>query len=245
MKKYQDVTDRLEQDLDGISFEKLDISDEVKEQVKNYCFVAIINVIKNSLKYNNLINVHVVVYQVALVLAQFKRAKGRTDAPDVELNEDLSSLYNKGRDVVADPSVLKRLIEKLQLAGINDLTHESITLHEMVTASDGDPGETIEKMSMLLKRIKDFVLTENPNVDSPPGETSARPNLNDQGTSLKNHKNTIIPDDFRCPISLELMKDPVIVSTGQVIQHYFLFTLFSNSKSLIFQNLYITICVDI
>jgi hypothetical protein len=25
-----------------------------------------------------------------------------------------------------------------------------------------------------------------------------------------------IPDEFRCPISLELMKDPVIVSTGQV-----------------------------
>lgn len=25
-----------------------------------------------------------------------------------------------------------------------------------------------------------------------------------------------IPEDFRCPISLELMKDPVIVSTGQV-----------------------------
>lgn len=26
----------------------------------------------------------------------------------------------------------------------------------------------------------------------------------------------VIPDDFLCPISLELMKDPVIVSTGQV-----------------------------
>lgn len=27
-----------------------------------------------------------------------------------------------------------------------------------------------------------------------------------------------IPEDFRCPISLELMKDPVIVSTGQVMK---------------------------
>lgn len=33
LKKYQEVTTRLEQDLEGISFEKLDISDEVKEQV--------------------------------------------------------------------------------------------------------------------------------------------------------------------------------------------------------------------
>nr|XP_043635653.1 U-box domain-containing protein 13-like [Erigeron canadensis] len=187
MKKYQEVTARLEKDLEGISLEKLDISDEVKEQA-------------------------------ALVIAQFKRAKGRTDAPDIELSEDLSSLYNKGTEVVADPEVLKRLIEKLQLTGINDLTDESITLHEMVTASDGDPGETIEKMSMLLKRIKDFVQTENPNVDLPPGETSAPSNTNDQRTSLKNHKNTVIPDDFRCPISLELMKDPVIVSTGQTYE---------------------------
>lgn len=38
MKKYQDVTERLEQDLDGICFEKLDISDEVKEQVKSILF---------------------------------------------------------------------------------------------------------------------------------------------------------------------------------------------------------------
>ncbi|PWA49318.1 U-box domain-containing protein 12 [Artemisia annua] len=186
MKKYEEVTARLEQDLEGICFEKLDISDEVKEQV-------------------------------ALVLAQFKRAKGKTDAPDLELSEDLSSLYNKGSDVVADPDVLKRLVEKLQLAGINDLTHESITLHEMVSASDGDPGETIEKMSMLLKRIKDFVVTENPNADSPPGETSAPP-MSTEKRTLKIHKNTIIPDDFRCPISLELMKDPVIVSTGQTYE---------------------------
>lgn len=156
-------------------------------------------------------------YQIALVLAQFRRAKGRTDAPDVELSEDLSSLYDKGSDVAADPSVLKRLIEKLQLTRINDLTHESIILHEMVTASGGDPGENIEKMSMLLKLFKDFVQTDNLNVDSPPGETSAAPNSNNQETSSISYKNIVIPDDFRCPISLDLMKDPVIVSTGQVI----------------------------
>jgi hypothetical protein len=43
----------------------------------------------------------VLYHQVALVLAQFKRAKGKTDALDLELSEDLSSLYNKGSDVVA------------------------------------------------------------------------------------------------------------------------------------------------
>ena len=34
MSKFYDVTAKLEQALSGISYEKLDISDEVKEQVK-------------------------------------------------------------------------------------------------------------------------------------------------------------------------------------------------------------------
>ncbi|KVI11965.1 Armadillo, partial [Cynara cardunculus var. scolymus] len=128
--------------------------------------------------------------QVALVLAQFRRAKGRIDAPDIELYEDLLSLYNKDNDVVEDPAVLRRLVEKLQLTEITNLTNESIALHEMVTASSGDPGESIEKMSMLLKRIKDFVQTESPYVGSPPGESSALPCCTDQGTLVKSPKNS-------------------------------------------------------
>ena len=34
MKKYQAVAAHLEQDLSGVSIDKLDISDEVKEQVR-------------------------------------------------------------------------------------------------------------------------------------------------------------------------------------------------------------------
>lgn len=184
--KFHDVTAQLEQALSGISYEKLDISDEVKEQVE-------------------------------LVLAQFRRAKGRVDAPDVELYEDLLSLYNEN-ETSADPAVLRRLVEKLQLMGIDELTQESLALHEMVSASEGDPGASIEKMSMLLKKIKDFVQTENPNLDAPSREKSVPASCSGQASTEKNHKNPVIPDDFRCPISLELMKDPVIVSTGQTYE---------------------------
>ncbi|KAI3811597.1 hypothetical protein L1987_21323 [Smallanthus sonchifolius] len=51
-----------------------------------------------------------------------------------------------------------------------------------------------------------------------PGETSALPSCTGQGTLVKNLKTGAIPNDFRCPISLELMKDPVIVSTGQTYE---------------------------
>ncbi|GMJ08983.1 plant U-box 13, ARABIDOPSIS THALIANA PLANT U-BOX 13 [Hibiscus trionum] len=188
MHKFHEVTARLEQALSRISYENLDILDEVKEQVQ-------------------------------LVLAQFRRAKGRVDAPDVELYDDLLSLYNKSNDAAADQDVLRRLVEKLQLVGIAELTQESLALHEMVSTSGGDPGAIFEKMSNLLKKIKDFVQTENPNLDAPAIEKNLPPcSSSGQTTTDRNHKTPVIPDDFRCPISLELMKDPVIVSTGQTYE---------------------------
>ena len=161
------------------------------------------------------------------MLSQFRRAKGRVDSPDDELYEDLLSVYEKSSDAPVDPAILKRLSEKLQLTGIADLTQESLALHEMVTCSGGDPGESIEKMSMLLKRIKDFVQTENPNLDAPRREKNLHSSGSGQASNDGNHKAPVIPDDFRCPISLDLMKDPVIVSTGQVHPYCFLFYLCS------------------
>ncbi|KAG6491731.1 protein spotted leaf 11-like [Zingiber officinale] len=141
--------------------------------------------------------------QVELVCSQFKRAKERIDTTDVELYADLLVVYNMTTDAKVDPVILQKLAEKLQLITIADLKQESLTLHEMVS-DDGDPGRVIEKMSMLLKRIKDFVLTHEPESGSL--------------TTTNLGKIPIMPDDFRCPISLELMGDPVIVSTGQTYE---------------------------
>ncbi|XP_022964880.1 U-box domain-containing protein 13-like [Cucurbita moschata] len=187
MNKFHEVTARLEQALEGIAYDKLDISDEVKEQVE-------------------------------LVLAQFRRAKGRADVPDSELLDDISALYNTSNDSSIDQDRLRRLSEKLQLLGISDLAQESIALDEMVTATDGDPGQSIEKMAGLLKKIKDFVQTENLEMDDPGTEKNSPASCSGQISNEKNNKAPIIPDDFRCPISLELMRDPVIVSTGQTYE---------------------------
>ncbi|KAL9296612.1 hypothetical protein ACSQ67_022508 [Phaseolus vulgaris] len=190
MNKFYEVTARLEQSLGGISYDELDISDEVKEQVE-------------------------------LVLAQFRRAKGRVDEPDVRLYEDMLSLYDNSSDAATDPSVLSRLAEKLQLMGIADLTQESLALHEMVS-SGGDPGARIEKIAMLLKKIKDYVQTENIVKDDNLGGKGIFAKVYGVGTNEKSHQAPVIPEDFRCPISLELMKDPVIVSTGQTYERSFI-----------------------
>ncbi|TKV96854.2 hypothetical protein SEVIR_9G456100v4 [Setaria viridis] len=177
MKTFQDITERLEQALAGISFDELNISDEVREQVE-------------------------------LVHAQFKRAKERSDSSDDDLFNDLMSVYNSSSSANVDPDILRRLSEKLQLVTIYDLNQESLTLHEM--ASGGDPGAIVEKMSMLLKRIKDFVQTQDPEMGAQASTTDISPKDNSACPA--------IPDDFRCPISLDLMKDPVIVATGQTYE---------------------------
>lgn len=171
--KFLQMTETVEAALNEIPYDKLDISEEVQEQIE-------------------------------LVHAQFRRAKGRPDSPDSQLDQDLA-VAQKEKD--PSPAMLKRISDKLQLRTINDLTKESLALHELVIASGGDPADSFEKMSSLLKKLKDYVVIENPEADTSEGEKG-----------LMKHRSPVIPDDFRCPISLELMKDPVIVSTGQTYE---------------------------
>ncbi|XP_010510574.1 PREDICTED: U-box domain-containing protein 12 [Camelina sativa] len=152
--------------------------------------------------------------QVELVLIQLRREIGRGgDAYDDELYRDVMSLYNDTGSVT-DFDMLRRVALKLQLMTITDLTQESLALLDMVSSSGGDPGDSFEKMSMVLKRIKDFVQTDNPNLDDAPMRLkSPLPKAQDGDLNLP-----IPPEDFRCPISLELMNDPVIVSSGQTYE---------------------------
>lgn len=172
----------------------------------------------DGIPYGNLDISDEVKEQVELVLAQFRRAKGRADAPDAELNDNLLSLYDSSNDASTDPALVKRVTEKLQLTKLDDLMQESLALTEMASEGDGDSDEKIEKMCNLLRKVKDFVQTENPSLGSSTEEKSCLPSCSGQGSSDASHKSLVIPDDFRCPISLELMKDPVIVSTGQTYE---------------------------
>ncbi|KAL9831425.1 U-box domain-containing protein 13 [Arabidopsis thaliana] len=134
--------------------------------------------------------------QVELVLSQFRRAKGRVDVSDDELYEDLQSLCNKSSDVDAYQPALERVAKKLHLMEIPDLAQESVALHEMVASSGGD--------------------TEDDNGEEQKVGVNSR--SNGQTSTAASQKIPVIPDDFRCPISLEMMRDPVIVSSGQTYE---------------------------
>lgn len=84
--------------------------------------------------------------------AQFKRVKGRLDSPDTQLDIDFDIAL---REREPDPTLLKRLSEKLHLKTINDLKKESLAFHERVILTGGDPGDCLEGLSSLLKKLKD------------------------------------------------------------------------------------------
>uniref|UniRef100_A0A5B7AYL7 U-box domain-containing protein 12 n=1 Tax=Davidia involucrata TaxID=16924 RepID=A0A5B7AYL7_DAVIN len=185
--KFEELTVQFEHALSGISYDKLGIPDELKEQVE-------------------------------LVHAQFGRTKERTTAPDLELYEYLFSIYNQSNDVDTDPTILRTLCEKLEVMSVEDLKEESLALHEMVVASGRDEEESTEKMSMLLKKFEDFLQAENPNISISACENCSGSDQACTDLSPNSPKSPVVPDDFRCPISLELMKDPVIICTGQTYE---------------------------
>ncbi|KAI0527664.1 hypothetical protein KFK09_003269 [Dendrobium nobile] len=137
LQRFKDVNIRLEHALDVISFNKLGITVEVREQVD-------------------------------LVHGQLKRAKDPVDGSDIDLYNELSSIY-KSIDSNTDPVILRRVVENLQLSNISNLTQESVALHELVVLTGGaDPEQSLERMSMLLKKMKDFVLTQNHEMENRP-----------------------------------------------------------------------------
>ncbi|PSR98271.1 U-box domain-containing protein [Actinidia chinensis var. chinensis] len=180
--KFQELTVRFEQALTFVSYEKLDIPDELKEQVE-------------------------------LVHSQFGKAKERTEAPYLQLYEDLLCIYNLSSDVDTEVDVSK-LSEKLELTSIGRFKEESLALDEMIASGGWDVELTREKISLLMKKFEDYVRAGNPNISIP---FCGNCSLSDQACT-DSPKSPVVPDDFRCPISLDLMNDPVIICSGQTYE---------------------------
>uniref|UniRef100_A0A1J3JNF7 U-box domain-containing protein 12 n=1 Tax=Noccaea caerulescens TaxID=107243 RepID=A0A1J3JNF7_NOCCA len=143
--------------------------------------------------------------QVQLLHFQFKRAKeNREEDYDMQLSDDLAIAEN-----VMDPdtNILIRLSQELQLSTIDELKKESHAIHKYFLSYDGDPDDCFERMSSLLKQLVDCATME-----------SSEPDTSAGNKIVSRHRSPVIPEYFRCPISLELMKDPVIVSTGQTYE---------------------------
>lgn len=140
--------------------------------------------------------------------AQLRRAKKRTDTQDMELAMDLMVVLSKRDDRNADGAIFERLAKKLELQTFPDLRAETMAVKKLLKERCGQiSAETSQQIVDLLNKFKQIAGVE----DCDGLSDVTLPKYLEKCPSL------MIPNDFVCPISLEIMTDPVIVATGQVL----------------------------
>ncbi|KDP42027.1 hypothetical protein JCGZ_03090 [Jatropha curcas] len=146
--------------------------------------------------------------QVELMRMQLRRAKRRTDTQDIELAMDLMVVFSKKDDRNVDSAILERLANKLQLHTIADLKAETVAVRKLIKRRDVRNAESIQQITDLLGKLKQVAgVDENIELDGP---------ISSKG--FKRCQSLLIPHEFLCPITLEMMVDPVIVATGQTYE---------------------------
>lgn len=140
------------------------------------------------------------------MLVQFKRARKRIDTQDMELAMDLMVSLSTENDRNADSASIERLANKLELHTVEDLKAETISIRKVIKERRAQNAESTQQIIDLLNKLKRLAGMEETGIFDEP----VIPKALEKSTSLA------IPNEFLCPITLQIMTDPVIVSTGQV-----------------------------
>ncbi|KAK3122001.1 hypothetical protein QOZ80_8BG0663820 [Eleusine coracana subsp. coracana] len=173
--KFRNVYEKMHGALNGMPYDELAISDEVKEQVE-------------------------------LMNAQLMRCQKRTDTQDIELSMDLMViLQTKEEERNADRAILERLAKKLGLQTLAELRAETMAIKKLINERNGQQGDSTKQIIELLNKFKHIAGVDETNVL---GDVS-------MPKTLGKCPSLMIPNDFLCPITLEIMTDPVIVASGQ------------------------------
>ncbi|XP_022766550.1 U-box domain-containing protein 15-like [Durio zibethinus] len=146
--------------------------------------------------------------QVELMLTQLSRAKRRTDTQDIELAVDMMAVSSKTDERNADIAIIERLAKKLDLHTVEDLKIETIAVKNLAKER-GQTSESTQQIIELLDKFKQILGMEVTNVLDDP----VMPNK-----MLVKSYSLVIPHEFLCPITLEIMRDPVIVASGQTFE---------------------------
>lgn len=141
---------------------------------------------------------------VNLIRKQCSKTAAWMDEKDINLRNDvLEKLDRIKSEIVPQQTKLKEVFTRLQLTDSASCTEEIEILEEEVR-NQSDEISKAEIISLIgLVRYAKCVLY---------GESSPRV---PRGRKKSNSTDLTIPADFRCPISLDLVRDPVVVSTGQ------------------------------
>ncbi|KAL3536605.1 hypothetical protein ACH5RR_005066 [Cinchona calisaya] len=150
--------------------------------------------------------------QELLVLVKNQSLAGKEaylDSHDNNLRLQLLEMLDSiQRGIVPDPSHLTRIFDRLCLGDSTSCRDEIENLQEQVVQNQSDHKSKADIIAVIgLVRYAKCVLygASTPSTETGPSSSRLRRTASDLN----------IPADFRCPISLDLMQDPVVVSTGQ------------------------------
>ncbi|KAL5778345.1 hypothetical protein ACOSP7_011271 [Xanthoceras sorbifolium] len=146
--------------------------------------------------------------QIELMGVQLKRAKRRTDTQDIELAMDMMVVFSKKEDRNADSAIIERLAKKLDLHCVEDLKIETISVRNLVKERGSQNLESTQQIIDLLDKFKQVAGMEITDVRVDPVMPK----------SLEKCQSFVIPHEFLCPITLEIMTNPVIVASGQTYE---------------------------
>ncbi|ESQ44851.1 hypothetical protein EUTSA_v10003163mg [Eutrema salsugineum] len=139
---------------------------------------------------------------------QLKRAKRRTDTQDIELAVDMMVVFSKTDPRNSDSAIIERLAKKLELQTMEDLKTEAIAIKKLIQEKGGLSIETKQHIIELLYKFKKLQGVEATDI-------LYEPVIN---KSFTKSTSLILPHEFLCPITLEIMLDPVIIATGQTYE---------------------------
>ncbi|KZV18494.1 U-box domain-containing protein 10-like [Dorcoceras hygrometricum] len=158
--------------------------------------------------------------QVELVKAQLRRATERYGGP---LNSNLlcralSHPLDKDIDLFQSSNRLTRSLHMENIGIIN---------HEVDLNMEGQIEGNLERHNLdddvnKKESLRTSLTSSEVNIFKDSGSRTVRRPSRGSMEENKKPDSPVIPEDFLCPISLELMRDPVIVATGQTYERSYI-----------------------
>ncbi|KAK8571441.1 hypothetical protein V6N12_027530 [Hibiscus sabdariffa] len=141
---------------------------------------------------------------VVLVTKQCSQSKPSVDPRDEFLRRQVLAMLDQiEKEIVPDHLKLKKVLEDLGLRDNSSCREEIESLQEEIQYRNDEKSKSDIVSLIGLVRYANCVLF---------GSSTTRQSGHRRRKSMSD---LTVPADFRCPISLELMRDPVVVATGQ------------------------------
>uniref|UniRef100_A0A7N0UCM2 RING-type E3 ubiquitin transferase n=1 Tax=Kalanchoe fedtschenkoi TaxID=63787 RepID=A0A7N0UCM2_KALFE len=155
--------------------------------------------------------------QVDLVRAQLRRATERYGPLSSRV---LSRALSEPLDQLMDPmQPSKRVSIGLHIDNIGNVDHE--VKRKVSFVPKGNCSSSTDSLIDMARVSNQIAMSEICPSNETDAGTEDNAEIKDQEVTKK-PEGPVIPDDFLCPISLELMRDPVIVATGQTFERSYI-----------------------